>query len=85
VTQIRPMDQAPLELGVTPLVDRSVNVLTDASMSGLTMEQAQEMLEQGDNLVVIVRKEGYEPYRVALGMKKDETTEHLLELVPKGR
>ena len=83
VTQLRPLKQAPLELGVTPLVNRSVSILTNIRMKNMPFKEAQELIDHVNNLVVRIEKDGYEPYRATLATKSDETTEYSIKLAPK--
>ena len=82
VTQLRPMGQASLDLGVTPLVDRPVMVMTKITMKNMPFHKAQELMDHANNLVVLITKEGYEPYRATFATSPDETTEQVIKLTP---
>jgi hypothetical protein len=85
VTQLRPLNQASLDLGVTPLVDRPVNVLTNIKLENMPFNDAQQLLEHANNLVVLIEKDGYEPYRAILVTKPNEIAEHSITLTPKSK
>ena len=83
VTQLRPLKQAPLDLGATPLVNRPVIVLTNIKMKNMPFNDGQKLLEHANNLVVLIEKDGYEPYRATLITKPNEIVEHSIKLTPK--
>ncbi|MHC4641065.1 MAG: hypothetical protein ACYS32_05425 [Planctomycetota bacterium] len=83
VTQLRPLQQAPLDLGVTPLVNRPVFVFTNIKMRNMDFRGAQKLLEHANNLVLLIEKDGYEPYRGTLATKRNEIVEHSIKLTPK--
>jgi hypothetical protein len=83
VTQLRPLGQAPLDLGATPLVNRQVFVFTNIKMKKMPFDDAQELLEHAYKLVVLIEKDGYNPYRAALTTKPNEIVEHSIKLTPK--
>ncbi|MHC4086890.1 MAG: hypothetical protein ACYSU3_12700 [Planctomycetota bacterium] len=83
VTQLRPLQQAPLDLGATPLVNRSIIVLTNIKMKNMPFNEAQKLLDHANNLVVLIEKDGYEPYRATLVTKPNEIVEHSIKLTPK--
>ena len=83
VTQLRPLKQASLDLGVTPLVNRSVSVLTNIKMKNMPFNETQKLFEHRNNLVVLIEKDGYEPYRATLATRPNEIIEHSINLTPK--
>ncbi len=83
VTQLRPLGQAPFYLGSTPLVNRPVFVFTNIKMKKIPFNEAQKLLEHANNLVVLIEKDGYNPYRATLTTKPDEIVEHSIKLTPK--
>ncbi|MBL7144477.1 MAG: hypothetical protein ISS76_09615 [Phycisphaerae bacterium] len=85
VTQLRPLRQAPLDLGVTPLVKRPVIVLTNIKMKNMPFNEAQKFLDHANNLVVLIEKDGYEPYRATFVTKPNEIVEHSIKLTPKSK
>jgi len=83
VTQLRPFGQAPFDLGSTPLVNRPVFVFTNIKMKKIPFNEAQKLLEHANNLVVLIEKDGYKPYRATLTTKPNEIVEHSIKLTPK--
>jgi hypothetical protein len=83
VTQLRPLGQPSLDLGSTPLVNRPVFVFTSIKMRNIPFDDAQELLEHANNLVVLIEKNGYKPYRATLTTKPNEIVEHSIKLSPK--
>lgn len=83
VTQVRPLNQASLVLGVTPLVDRPVMVFTNIKMKSMPFKESQALLEHADNLVVLIEKDGYEPYRATIATRPNEVSEYSIQLTPK--
>ena len=82
VTQLRPLGQVPVELGITPLVNRPVRVITGIKMENMPFAQGQEILDHENNLVVLIEKAGYKSHRATFLTKPDETTEHSITLSP---
>ena len=83
VMQLRPMGQATLDLGETPLLNRRVTVLTNIKMKNMPFNEAQKLLDHANNLVVLIEKDGYKPYRATLITKPGEIVEHSIKLTPK--
>ena len=83
VTQLRPLNLKPVDLGVTPLVDRPVLVLTKVSMENMPFDEAQVLLEHANNIVVLIEKDGYESFRGTFVTNPSETVEHSITLTPK--
>ncbi len=83
VTQLRPLGQAPLDLGATPLLNRRVTVVTNIKMKNMPFNEAQKLLDHANNLVVLIEKDGYKPYRATLTTKPGEILEHSIKLIPK--
>ncbi len=83
VIQLRPLNQASMDLGVTPLENRPVMVLTTITMKNMPFHDGQELMNHGNNLVILIQKEGYEPHRATIAMKADESTEYTAKLTPK--
>jgi len=85
VTQLRPLGQVPIDLGSTPLVNRPVFVITKIKMKNMPFNDAQKLLEHANNLVVVIKKDGYDPYRATLVTKPNEIVEHSIKLVPRSK
>ena len=85
VTQLHPLKQSSLDLGVTPLVNRPVFVCTNIEMKNMPFEDAQKLLEHAYNLVVLIEKDGYEPYRATIVTKPNEIVELSINLTPKAK
>ena len=85
VTQLRPLKQGPVDLGVTPLVNRSVLVLTNLTMKNMPFNETQKLLEHANNVVVLIEKDGYEAYRGTFMTKANEIMEHSIKLTPKSK
>lgn len=83
VMQLRPMGQAKLDLGETPLLNRRVTVITNIKMKNMPFDDAQKLLDHANNLVVLIEKDGYKPYRATLTTKPGEIVEHSIKLTPK--
>ena len=85
VTQLRPLGQSSLDLGVTPLVNRPVFVFTNIKMKNMPFDRAQKLLEHSYNLVVLIEKDGYDPYRATIATKPNEIVELSIKLTPKSK
>lgn len=84
VTQIHPYCQGSYSLGLTPIQDRSVTVVTKITkMRNMSLYDAQKMYEQVDNVVVQIDKEGFERYYGTLRTDPKETLVHTIKLIPK--
>ena len=83
VMQSRPLNQPPLDLGVTPLIDRPVTVMTGIKMKHMPLSEAQRFFEHANNLVVLIEKDGYEPHRATFVTNTNETAEYSVKLIPK--
>jgi len=83
VKQLRFINQSQIDLGTTPLVNLPVMVISKAKFNNLPGNEGQRLLEHANNLVVIIEKDGYEPYRATLSTRPNETIEHSITLTPK--
>ncbi|MHC4740966.1 MAG: hypothetical protein ACYS8Z_03585 [Planctomycetota bacterium] len=83
VKQIGFVNKSPTDLGTTPLVDLPVMVITKGKFNNLPGNETERLLEQVNNVVVIIEKDGYEPYRAVLATTPNETIEHSITLTPK--
>lgn len=76
VIQLRPLDQASIPLGKTPIDDLSVSVITHIEMQNMPFSEAQELMKHNGNVVVRVEKEGYLPYYGTLKAVPGDTRVH---------
>lgn len=83
VTQLHPLGQPSTPLGKTPINDLSVVVMTEITMKHMSFAQAQDLMRHAGNVVVSIRKEGYEPYVGTLRTDPNETAVHTIQLQPK--
>jgi len=83
VTQLRPLGQASVKLGLTPLRDQVVTVFTDIRMQHMPFREGQQLLQHAGNLVVRIEKEGYQVYEGIHWTQPDEINEFKIELQPK--
>ena len=83
VTQLRPLGQASSSLGKTPINDLSVSVMTNFTMKNMPFSQAQNLIRHDGNVVVAIKKEGYETYHGTLKTEPNETVVHDIELQPR--
>ena len=83
VTQLRPLGQPSSSLGKTPINDLSVSVMTNFTMKNMPFSQAQELIRHGGNVVVLIKRDGYETYSGTLKTDPNETVVHNIELQPK--
>jgi hypothetical protein len=54
-------------------------------MKNMPFHEGQELLEHANNLVVLIEKDGYEPYRGTFATRPNEVTEHSIKLTPKSK
>lgn len=84
VTQINPFHQSSTSLGLTPIEDRSVMIVSQITrMKNMPYHDTKKLMEQVDNVVVQIEKEGYETYRGTLRTDPKETVVHTIKLQPK--
>lgn len=83
VTQLRPLGQTSSSLGKTPIDDLSVVVMTGITMKHMSFAEAENLMRHAGNVVVSIRKEGYEPYYGTLRTDPNQTVVHTIELQPK--
>ena len=83
VTQLRPLGQASSSLGKTPINDLSVSVITNFKMKNIPFSEAQNLIRHDGNVVVAIKKEGYETYHGTLKTEPNETVVHDIELQPR--
>ena len=83
VTQLRPLGQRSSSLGKTPINDLSVSVMTNFTMKNMPFSKAHELIRHGGNVVVLIKKDGYETYSGTLKTEPNETAVHNIELQPK--
>jgi len=78
VMQYRPFGLKSEELGITPIVNREVLILTNVDPSaGVNWNEA---LDHAGNLVVLVRKDGYRARKMKLPVKGLDTNEFKIKL-----
>lgn len=82
VTQLRPLGQPSTFLGKTPIDDLSVAVMTQFTMKHMPFGEAQDLMRHGGNVVVSIKKKGYETYRGTLRTDPNETVVHTISLQP---
>ncbi len=82
VTQLRPLGQPSVRLGVTPLHDQQVTVLTDIRMRHMPFGESQELLRHANSLVVRIDKDGYQAYQGAHPTQADQVNEYTIQLQP---
>lgn len=83
VTQINPLNQPATYLGTTPLEARSVTVVTQLTFKHMPYHETQRLLEQVNNVVVRIEKDGFEPYYGTLKTDPKETVVHTIQLISK--
>lgn len=82
VTQLYPFERGSRELGKTPLLSRSVLVMTDITFQGVPFSEAVAVFRYADSVIVRVEKDGYEPYRATIATKADESAARKCVLKP---
>lgn len=81
VTQINPFHQPSTLLGSTPIRDRSVMIVSKITkMKNMSFHETKKLMEQVDNVVVRIEKDGYETYYGTLRTDPQETVIHTIEL-----
>lgn len=84
VTQINPFHQPSTLLGLTPMEDRSVMIVSKITkMKNMPYHETKNLFEQVGNVVVRIQKEGFEVYHGTLRTDPEETVVHTIELHPK--
>ncbi len=82
VTQLRPLGLGSRELGVTPLINLPVSVMTKVKMKNMSFGAGQELIEHADHLILLIEKDGYEPYRANIFTPRYEPIEQTIKLTP---
>lgn len=84
VTQINPFNQPSSSLGLSPIKDRSVMIVSKITrMKNMPYHETKKLMEQVDNVVVRIEKDGYETYKGTLKTNPKETVVHTIALQPK--
>ena len=84
VTQINPFGQPSTSLGLSPINDRSVVVVSKVTkIKNMSYSASKRLMEQVNNVVVRIEKDGYKPYFGTLKTEPDETVVHNIKLQPK--
>ncbi|MEN8151478.1 MAG: hypothetical protein ABFS86_16800 [Planctomycetota bacterium] len=78
VMQYRPFGLKSEDLGVTPIIEREVLILTNVDRSARV--NWNEALDHASNLVVLVRKDGYRSRKMKLAIKGFDTNEFTIQL-----
>lgn len=83
ITQINPVGQPSSSLGMSPLKERSVMIVSKITKAeNLSYHMAKTLIEQVDNVVVQISKDGYETYRGTLKTDPQKTVVHTIKLQP---
>ena len=86
VTQLNLPGQASTNLGTTPIEDQPVIVVTEVTrMKNMPYAKAAELMRRVGNVVVSIKKDGYQPYRGTLKTEAQETVTHRITLHPQLR
>jgi hypothetical protein len=81
VTQLNLPGEQSTNLGITPIEDRSVIVITDiTAMKNMPYTKTQELMKRVGNVVVNIRKDGYKPYHGTLKTEEGRTAIHKIIL-----
>ena len=84
VTQVNPVGQPSTSLGMSPINERSVMIVSKITKAKhLSYNTAKELMEQAGNVVVQITKEGYHTHRATLRTDPKETVVHKIKLQPK--
>jgi hypothetical protein len=76
------VDNSLISLGKTPLKAVPVTVLTGAKFSKTSPSRLNNTYRHLNSVVVLIEKDGYEPYSGPLRADPNETVEHHITLVP---
>jgi hypothetical protein len=83
ITQINPVGQPSSSLGVTPIRDRSVMIVSKITkLKNLSYHTTKTLFEQVNNVVVRISKEGYVTQNATLKTDPKETVVHSITLQP---
>ena len=83
ITQINPVGQPSSSLGMSPLRERSVMIVSKITKAkNLSYHRTKALMEQVNNVVVRIEKDGYETYNGTLRTDPKETVVHLIALQP---
>lgn len=83
VQQLNPMGQPPSHLGITPIQDQPVVVITKISkMKNMSYSQSETLLKLVGTVYVVIEKEGYQSWSGYLRTEADETLVHRITLQP---
>ena len=82
VMQINPTGQPITNLGMTPIIEQPVIVVTDiVEMKNLPESESLDMMRRSNGGVsVVIRKDGYQQYNGVLKTDKDKTMMHKITL-----
>ncbi len=82
IAQTHPLGQASTDLGVTPIEDQPVAVVTRIdAMENLPYHETQDLIKRVGNVIVKIEKVGYEPYLGTLKTEAGKTTVHRIRLI----
>ena len=83
ITQINPVGQPSSSLGMSPLKERSVMIVSKITKAKkLPYHTTKALMEQVDNVVVQISKDGYETYKGTLKTDPQKTIVHTIKLQP---
>jgi hypothetical protein len=81
ITQINPVGQPSSSLGMSPLRERSVVIVSKITKAkNLSFHTTKTLMEQVNNVVVRIEKDGYETYHGTLRTDPKETVVHSIAL-----
>lgn len=85
VKQINVLGQPSTQLGVTPIVEQPVVVITEITrMKNMPFNETQQLMKAaGGNVMVRIEKEGYHPYNGVLATTDGQTHTHKITLQSK--
>lgn len=83
VFQTNPFTGKRVFLGRTPIRDKKVEVVGNASYTNLSPEQSAEVLQRIGVVEVVVQKPGYSKYRGQLQTRQGDVAKHHIKLDPK--
>jgi hypothetical protein len=85
VKQINILGQPSTQLGVSPIMDQPVVVITQITrMKNMPFTETQQLMKAaGGNVMVRIEKDGYHTYNGVLATKKGETVTHNVTLQEK--
>jgi len=82
VTQTHPLGQPSTDLGITPIEDQPVAVITRINaMKNMPYHETQDLIKRVGNVIVKIEKDGCEPYLGTLKTEAGKTTIHRIRLI----